>query len=256
VAESAAAFNRAIADLSQLRRRLAASERIAAWRETARHVAHEIKNPLAPIRAAIETLRRLRARNDPAFDEYFDEATRTALDEVGRINHIVSEFTRFARLPAPNPTDLELEEVLRSVVTLHASIGTAIHFDAKPCPVVRADRDQVVQVITNLLQNALDAVRGRADPRVSIELAPVDAERVAITVRDNGPGVPEELRPRLFQPYATTKAHGTGLGLAIAQRLVAEHGGDIEYRDAPGGGAEFRILLPVRGPSGERQTSV
>jgi len=97
VEEAAAAFNRAIADLSQLRRSLAASERIAAWRETARHVAHEIKNPLAPIRAAIETLRRLRARNDPAFDDYFDEATRTALDEVGRINHIVTEFTRFAR---------------------------------------------------------------------------------------------------------------------------------------------------------------
>ena len=248
VVESAAAFNRAIADLASLRRSLAASERIAAWRETARHVAHEIKNPLAPIRAAIETLRRLRARNDPAFDEYFDEATRTALDEVGRINHIVSEFTRFARLPPPNPSDVDLVDVVRSVVTLHASIGTEIAFEAGSCPTVRADRDQVVQVVTNLIQNALDAVQGRPNPRVVVSVRPNDSNGVVIAVRDNGPGVAEDLRARLFQPYATTKAHGTGLGLAIAQRLVNEHGGEIEYIAAEGGGAEFRVVLPVGGP--------
>jgi nitrogen fixation/metabolism regulation signal transduction histidine kinase len=254
VVEAAAAFNRAIADLSSLRRRLAASERIAAWRETARHVAHEIKNPLAPIRAAIETLRRLRARNDPAFDEYFDEATRTALDEVGRINHIVSEFTRFARLPPPNPTDIDLVDVVRSVIGLHSSLGPEIRFEHADRLIVRADRDQVVQVMTNLLQNALDAVTGRPLPRVEVEVRPAPVGNAEIVVRDNGPGVPEALRSGLFQPYATTKAHGTGLGLAIAQRLVAEHGGEIDYRDANDGGAEFRILLPVRGPPAERPT--
>src|SRR5690606_7579146 len=178
--ESAAAFNRAVADLASLRRRLAASERIAAWREIARHVAHEIKNPLAPIRAAIETLRRLRARNDPAFDDYFDEATRTALDEVGRINHIVSEFTRFARLPRPNPADVDVVDVVRSVVTLHAGVGAKIAFRHAPAPTVRADRDQLVQVVTNLLQNALDAVAGRAEPRVTVEVRPHDAHQVCI----------------------------------------------------------------------------
>ena len=248
VLESAAAFNRAIADLASLRRSLAASERIAAWRETARHVAHEIKTPLAPIRAAIETLRRLRARNDPAFDEYFDEATRTALDEVGRINHIVSEFTRFARLPPPNPSEVDPVEVVRSVVTLHSSIGTEIAFEAGACPTVRADRDQIVQVVTNLIQNALDAVQGRPEPRVVVSVRPDDSSAVVISVRDNGPGVAEDLRARLFQPYATTKAHGTGLGLAIAQRLVNEHGGEIEYTAPAGGGAEFRVVLPVGGP--------
>src|SRR6185369_2339607 len=107
LAREADAFDRAIADLTALRKRLAATERIAARREIARRVAHEIKNPLAPIRAAVETLRRLRARQDPAFDEYFDEATRTVLDEVQRITRIVSEFTEFARLPAPNPAPLD-----------------------------------------------------------------------------------------------------------------------------------------------------
>src|SRR6185369_3983859 len=151
--ELAAAFNQTIADLVALRKRLAATERIAARREIARRVAHEIKNPLAPIRAAVETLRRLRARNDPAFDEYFDEATRTVLDEVHRISNIVTEFTRFARLPAPNPQDVDVEEMVRHVVQLHKADdgkGRVSYEMARRPLTIRADRDQLVQVLTNL----------------------------------------------------------------------------------------------------------
>jgi nitrogen fixation/metabolism regulation signal transduction histidine kinase len=248
IEESAAAFNRAIDDLTSLRKQLAASERIAAWREIARTVAHEIKNPLAPIRAAIETLRRLRARSDPAFDEYFDEATRTALTEVNRINQIVSEFTDFARLPAPSPSSVDLVDLSRSVVALHATGGAAVELDAVACPNALVDRNQIVQVLTNLVQNALDAVKGIPGARVLVGVAPAGNERVRVTVRDNGPGIAPELRDRLFQPYATNKVHGTGLGLAIAQRLVVEHGGEIGYRDAAGGGTEFWFELPLEGP--------
>jgi two-component system nitrogen regulation sensor histidine kinase NtrY len=250
IEESAAAFNRAIDDLGTLRRRLVASERIAAWREIARRVAHEIKNPLAPIRAAIETLRRLRARNDPAFDEYFDEATRTALDEVNRINQIVSEFTEFARLPPPRPSQVDLHELLRSVVNLHAGGAVRVRLAGDAVPTLRADRNQIVQVVTNLLQNAIDAAASAADGAVEVELAVLSSNRVRVSVRDNGPGVPAEMRERLFVPYATTKSHGTGLGLPIAERLVGEHGGEIGYRDAPGGGAEFWFELPLSGPDG------
>ncbi|HEY8943974.1 MAG TPA: ATP-binding protein, partial [Polyangiaceae bacterium] len=252
IVESAAAFNRAIDDLLQLRNRLTATERIAAWREIARRVAHEIKNPLLPIRAALETLRRLRARNDPAFDEYFDEATRTALTEVNRINHIVSEFTEFARMPPPHPTEVDLVELAQQVATLHGNLGKPIAFTHEPSPSVQADRDQIIQVLTNLVQNALDAVSGRADPSVAVRVAPTAAGRVRIAVRDNGPGIPPEIRERLFLPYATTKAHGTGLGLPIAQRLVVEHGGEIGFQDADGGGTEFFFELPVAGPRAER----
>ncbi len=152
------AFNRAIADLTALRKRLASTERIAARREIARRVAHEIKNPLAPIRAAVETLRRLRARQDPAFDDYFDEATRTVLDEVQRITRIVSEFTEFARLPAPNPAPLDVVDTLRAQATLHAGSGTPIVFTSSPCPALNADRDQLVQLFSNLIQKR--AIRG------------------------------------------------------------------------------------------------
>lgn len=247
--ELAASFNQTIADLVAMRKRLAATERIAARREIARRVAHEIKNPLAPIRAAVETLRRLRARDDPAFDEYFDEATRTVLGEVSRIASIVQEFTRFARLPAPAPAPVDLEPVARDVVSLHAAGGIRIDLEARPIPTVVADRDQIVQVLTNLVQNAMDAVSGAKEPRVVVELAPAGTGRVSITVRDNGPGVSAEMRGRLFEPYATTKPHGTGLGLAIVERIVIEHGGEIAYADAPGGGAEFRVVLPVSGPT-------
>lgn len=252
IEESAAAFNRAIDDLGVLRKQLAATERIAAWREIARGVAHEIKNPLAPIRAAIETLRRLRARNDPAFEEYFDEATRTALQEVNRINHIVTEFTDFARMPPPRPQVVDVVELARQVVGLHANLGEALSLSYQPCPSVRADRDQIVQVLTNLVQNALDAVAGRPSPSVRVKVGPGGAGRARVEVCDNGPGISPEMRERLFLPYATTKAHGTGLGLAIAQRLVVEHGGEIGYRQETGGGAVFFFELPVEGPRAER----
>ena len=245
--ELAEAFNRTIGDLTAMRKRLAATERIAARREIARRVAHEIKNPLAPIRAAVETLRRLRARNDPAFDEYFDEATRTVLDEVARISNIVSEFTRFARLPPPNPAELDLVDVVRKVVALHASGGTPVEFRSRACPTINADKDQLVQVTTNLVQNAIDAVGGKPEPRVIVEVGP-SGDGVELVVRDNGPGVVKEIRDRLFEPYATTKPHGTGLGLAIVERIVIEHGGEIRYADAPGGGAEFTVVLPSTGP--------
>jgi signal transduction histidine kinase len=248
----AAAFNRAIADLTALRKRLAATERIAARREIARRVAHEIKNPLAPIRAVMETLRRLRARQDPAFDEYFDEATRTVLEEVQRIAHIVSEFTRFARLPAPNPAPFDLVEAVRSVAHLHGAQGPKVTFTSEECPAVNADRDQIVQLMTNLIQNAQYAAEAQEHagnaPQVQVRVQPVGTDKVSIVVSDNGPGLAPEMRARLFEPYATNKPGGTGLGLAIAQRIVIEHAGEISYAEAPGGGATFSVVLPIAGP--------
>jgi C4-dicarboxylate-specific signal transduction histidine kinase len=116
-------------------------------------------------------------------------------------------------------------------------------------PLVRADRDQIVQVLTNLVQNGLDAASAvRPDPRVVVTVGPLEKGRVRVVVRDNGPGVSDDMLPRLFTPYATTKEKGTGLGLAIVQRIVFEHGGDIAYRKPTKGGAVFEIWLPVDGP--------
>ena len=197
----------------------------------------------------METLRRLRARNDPAFDEYFDEATRTVLEEVTRITNIVSEFTRFARLPPPNPAPMDAAETVRRVVGLHSSDEVPISLEAPDVSNINADKDQLVQVLTNLIQNAVDAARSNQAPRVWVALKPEGRSRIEITVRDNGPGVAAEMRDKLFEPYATNKSEGTGLGLAIVQRIVIEHGGEIVHSDPPGGGAAFRVVLPIKGPS-------
>ncbi len=246
------AFDRMIEDLAVTRRRLAATTRVAAWREVARRVAHEVKNPLAPIRAAVETLRRLRARDDPAFDEYFDEATRTVLDEVHRISNIVTEFTRFARLPPPRPEEVDPADVARHVVSAHEPLteGTKLSLVVTTKgSLVRADRDQIIQVLTNLVQNALDAVRGREGAAVVVTVGKDAHRRAVITVSDNGPGIGKDIAHRLFEPYATTKATGTGLGLAIAQRIAIEHDGELSYVGAgERGGAVFRLVLPPEGP--------
>ena len=252
VAELGTAFNTMLEDLGATRRRLAATNRVAAWREVARRVAHEVKNPLAPIRTTVETLRRLRARNDPAFDDYFDEATRTVLDEVHRISNIVTEFTRFARLPPPRPTQVDLVELCRSVVTLHEAHAEGIHLSLDTRGKARnllVDRDQIVQVVTNLVQNAIDALEERKSGTVKVLVDFTDKDRATISVLDDGPGVSPEMAPRLFEPYATSKAKGTGLGLAIAQRIAIEHGGELAYHRPPGGvGAEFRLVLSADGP--------
>ena len=254
IGELVEAFDRMVDDLAVTRRRLAATNRVAAWREVARRVAHEVKNPLAPIRAAVETLRRLRARNDPAFDEYFDEASRTVLDEVHRIANIVTEFTRFARLPQPRPTECDLMEIARDVLQLQKANagGAKVDLEVRRVPpLVRADRDQVIQVLTNLVQNAIDAVDKKEGGEVLVAIDCEDALHVTITVSDNGPGIAQEIAARLFEPYATTKARGTGLGLAIAQRIAIEHNGELSCIASKGaaGGAVFRFVLPIEGPA-------
>jgi nitrogen fixation/metabolism regulation signal transduction histidine kinase len=247
----AEAFNKTLHDLVALRRRHAAMERIAAWREVARRVAHEIKNPLTPIRSSMETLRRLRARDDPQFDDYFEQATKGVLEDVHRIATIASDFARFARLPSPNPVPVDLAETVRGVAAMHAVPGIDIEVLAAAVPEIKADRDQIVQVLTNLLQNAMDAVKGAsvAAPRIQVLVEPCRGDQVRIAVSDNGPGVSQPVVDKLFEPYVTTKAHGTGLGLPIVQRIVLEHGGEISYGTSALGGACFTILLPKAGPA-------
>ncbi|MFI5301609.1 MAG: sensor histidine kinase, partial [Polyangiales bacterium] len=245
---------------------LHAAERVAAWREAARRIAHEIKNPLAPIRASIETLRRLRARGDPAFDVYFDEATTTVLHEVRRVATIVDEFARYARIAPPRPTEIDPIEVARHVVGLFSNVASEqfstdeqtldpeprLAMVSSPCGTMRADREQLVQVLVNLVKNALEATKHRDGGRsghVRVEVEPAGPEAVRFVVRDDGPGVEANIVGRLFEPYASSKRGGTGLGLAIAQRIAVEHGGAIAYARGPKGGAVFRLILPRVGPA-------
>ncbi len=248
IAELVTAYNRMIDDLQSAKRRLAFVSRVAAWREVAKRVAHEVKNPLAPIRAAVETLRRLRARQDPAFDGYFDEATATVLHEVQRISAIVTEFSQFARLPRPKLEPVDIAEVTKHALILNEAAAPKAKFELRlppQLPQVLADRDQLIQVLLNLIANAIDALQTKPSPYVRISVERVGAERFRIIVSDNGVGIPDGVRSRLFEPHVTTKPHGTGLGLAIARRIAVEHGGDLWLAETSPNGSTFVLELPI-----------
>lgn len=235
-------------ELERTQKRLLRAERIAAWRDIAQRIAHEIKNPLQPIRMSIETLQRTRAQNHPDFDAIFGETTDTILEETKRLERIVSEFSRFARLPRPRPAELDLREVVESVVhLLRDDRFTMTIAQAETPPVVRADREQITQVVMNLVQNAKDA-RPAGRGAIVLRFEDLGDERaVALTCEDDGPGVPPDVAPHVFEPYFTTKSTGSGLGLAIAHRIAVDHHGALELLPTQRG-ATFRLVLPLEGP--------
>jgi signal transduction histidine kinase len=253
-----AAFNRMTAALGRSRRRALEAERRAAWEEAARRVAHEVKNPLSPIRAAVENLRRARERGEETFAEVFPLEAATILEEVERLRRLVDEFSRFARLPRPQlaRTDLGplVREAARRQVSGHERVRLELELD-EGLPLVSCDPDQVAGVVANLTTNALRALGERGGTiRVSLRSVEEEGARHAeLLVEDDGPGLSAEERKRVFEPYWTTKERsgGAGLGLAIALRVAREHGGSLVALARSGPGAAFRLRLPLpRGAGG------
>jgi two-component system, NtrC family, nitrogen regulation sensor histidine kinase NtrY len=242
------AFNFMMEDLRTSKERLVIAERIAAWQDIARRLAHEIKNPLTPIQMSMDTLRKTWKKKHPAFDEILEESTTTVLQEADRLKQIVTEFSEFARLPKPEFQRLDLNEVIRSALTLYQG-AVPVETKLTTIPELDADKNQINQVVLNLIENARDAIGQRANGRITVSTRLGEAgDRALLTIEDNGPGVPTEIKDRVFAPYFTTKhmKGGTGLGLAIVHRIVSDHGGRINVGDAPGGGARFSIELPLR----------
>ena len=243
-------FNEMVSALSAAEESALRAERVAAWREMAQHLAHELKNPLTPIQMSIETLQRARARPDRAadFDRLFTESAQVILDEVTRLKSIVSEFSRFARLPAPSFQSVDVVDLCEAAAKLYDNtIPLTRELVAEPV-LARADRDQLQQVLVNLLENAREAVADVAAPRVVMR-AQRRGARVIIEILDNGLGIDPAIRDRLFQPYATSKAGGTGLGLALVHRIVTEHGGTVTavegLANERGVGAGFVVEIDV-----------
>nr|MBA2322164.1 HAMP domain-containing protein [Deltaproteobacteria bacterium] len=245
----AAAFNFMMEDLRTSKERLVIAERIAAWQEIARRLAHEIKNPLTPIQMAMDTLRKTWKKQHPQFAEILEESTSTVLEEADRLKHIVTEFSDFARMPKPNFGRLDLNDVIRSSLKLYQGAAPIETKLADPLPELDADKAQMSQVVLNLVENSRDAIKDRPHGRITLSTRLGEAgDRALFVIEDNGPGVPPDLKDKVFAPYFTTKhaRGGTGLGLAIVHRIVSDHGGRISVVDAPGGGARFSIELPLR----------
>ena len=251
IGDLARAFGRMAAALKESRIRLRQTERLAAAEEVARRVAHEIKNPLAPIALMLEAMVRTRRLRPDQFDATFEDGVRTIQEEVRRMRGVLEDFSRFGRLPASHPRPADLNGLVRRVLALHAenSAGARIETDLDDrLPLLSIDPDRMAEVLNNLVVNSIQAL-GATGGAVQVTTRCEEGAAV-LAVRDSGPGLPEEVRRRLFEPYVSSRAGGTGLGLAIARRIVLDHGGAIEAAGPEVGGAEIRIRLPLPAPGG------
>jgi two-component system nitrogen regulation sensor histidine kinase NtrY len=222
------------------------AQKVAAWREVARRLAHEIKNPLTPIQLSAERIRRHFAAAPAPAKALVDECTTTIIGEVESLKGLVDEFSQFARMPSPRTVPSDLAQLVTDTVALYNGIFTDVRIDqrfAPGVPLVRLDVEQIRRVMINLMDNAIEAMERRGQIVVETQLDPANSV-VRVIVADNGPGIPASEREKLFLPYYSTKRRGSGLGLAIVRRIIAEHGGSIDVSDNAPRGTRFTIELP------------
>ena len=245
IGQLAGAFNRMTHELVEQRDRLVQAERVAAWRELARRLAHELKNPLFPLQITVENMQRARESYPEQFDEVFREGAATLLAELSNLKQIVARFSDFAKMPAPEMEPVNLNRVAAETMKLFegqlakARVRASTELDAALRP-VQADREQMTRVLRNLILNAIDAMPEGGTLTVRT-VAPETGARLEVS--DTGQGLTPEECERLFTPYYTTKTHGTGLGLAIVQSVVSDHKGRIAVESEKGKGTTFRIDL-------------
>ena len=230
-------------DLTQMMR----AQRMAAWREVARRIAHEIKNPLTPIQLSAQRLRKRYLARFSEDETVFDECTEMIIKSVDELKNLVNEFSNFARLPAIQPEPNDLNMLIRETLTLYQEGHRGVVFSFvqdDELPQLKIDRDQIKRVIINILENAVAAMDGQGNVTLTSRF---DAELkiVALAIADDGPGISSEDKPRLFEPYFSTKKTGTGLGLAIVNSIITDHGGFVRVRDNMPHGAIFLIELPA-----------
>jgi nitrogen fixation/metabolism regulation signal transduction histidine kinase len=242
-------FNRMIEDLRVSREKLIASERLAAWRDVARQVSHEIKNPLTSIQLALYRLRQRFSSDTMSTEDNKENVIRESFqsldDELAGLRRLADEFSNFARLPQADLKLANLNEVIQLAARLYEASGSdrvKIHLDLDPeLPPRPLDREQMKRLLNNLLKNAIEAT---PDHRCDIQIVTRrEGERAVLEVADNGPGLPPEIREHIFEPHFTTKRQGSGLGLVIVKRIVEEHGGAIEVESEPGKGTRFRVVI-------------
>ena len=263
LAQLADSFNHMTRELQNQQVRLLQAERVAAWRELARRLAHELKNPLFPLQLTIENLIRARLQSPEQFDEVFRESSATLLAEISNLKTIISRFSEFSSMPQPRLQTVQVNDILRGVMQLfqgqlQAAGRPSIHCDLQldpQLPPISADPELLHRAISNLVLNALDSMPQGGTLTLRTRGG---NDNISIEVADTGLGLTPEECERIFTPYYTSKEHGTGLGLAIVQSVVSDHGGRISLRSKPGSGTTFAIELP-RNPdtlqSGERESA-
>lgn len=232
-------------DLTELEK----AHRMAAWREVARRIAHEVKNPLTPIQLSAQRLKKRYGQKLGKGDgKVFDECTNMIIDQVEGLKRLVNEFSIYARMPSVNPAPNDLNQIVKDSVSLYRESHKNVNItlgESKEMPLLNLDREQMKRAMINLLDNAMDAIEGAGEIRVDLFYDKGD-EKARVEVSDNGKGIPPEHKMRLFEPYFSTKGHGTGLGLAIVNTIISDHDGTISVHDNHPKGTRFVIELPVK----------
>ncbi len=243
----AGSFNHMTRQLAEQRERLLQSERVAAWRELARRLAHELRNPLFPLQLTVENMVRARALPQAEFDEVFAESAATLQAEIANLKTIIGRFSDFSKMPKPQTEKIDARDAVRRVAALHEpalrerNVELRTVIDTEPLP-VSADPELLHRALSNLVLNAMDAMSDGGALTLAVSR---HGDAARLSVADSGTGLTPEECERLFTPYYTTKQHGTGLGLAIVQSVVADHHGTISVERGEDGGARFVIELPL-----------
>ena len=253
----AESFNRMTHELLQQREQLVQSERVAAWRELARRLAHELKNPLFPLQLTVENLVRAREQSPEQFDEVFRESSSTLLAEIANLKGIISRFSEFSRMPQPQFQRIQLNEILQNVARLlqgqlHSKESPAIECNLELARISGADCGGCRAAASCVFQSCAECAGCNASGRHSDSAHPAGSWPGIVEVADTGTGLTAEECERLFTPYYTSKSHGTGLGLAIVQSVISDHGGRISVHSERGHGTTFTIELPGIGTSWRR----
>lgn len=244
-------YNRLAEELEQSARLLAEKERDSAWREMARQVAHEIKNPLTPMKLNVEFLEKAWKDGKPDFQERLARFRGIMIEQIDTLSHIADEFSNFAKLPQPQNEATDLSDILAGVAGLYTNNeqNVTVHYASQGYPIpVWADKEHLLRVFNNLVKNAMQAIPEGKPGKVEI-FAFTDDRSVTVLVKDNGSGIPEALRDRIFVPNFTTKSTGSGLGLAICRNIIREAGGNIDFMTQTGEGTTFRVTLPLYTPA-------
>jgi nitrogen fixation/metabolism regulation signal transduction histidine kinase len=239
-------YNRMVKELVKSMEMLARSERETAWREMAKQVAHEIKNPLTPMKLSVQHLQRSWKDNRENFDESLEKVTRTLIEQIDNLSFIASEFSNFAKMPKAFSEEINLIDSIRSTLTLFANtdnIDLVFDHESQFIPVF-ADREQLSRVFINLIKNAIQSIPENRKGKIVIS-AVLTGNAVRIGVADNGKGIPEDLQGKLFTPSFTTKSSGMGLGLSIVKNIIESFSGNITFNTKVNHGTTFLIELPV-----------
>jgi nitrogen fixation/metabolism regulation signal transduction histidine kinase len=239
-----AEYNRKVDELAHSAELLARSERESAWREMAKQIAHEIKNPLTPMKLSVQYLQKAWDEKAPNWDQRLKQFSQTIIEQINSLSIIASEFSDFAKMPKSHFERIDLNGIIEnSLGIFRETSAIAIHFDPMQPHFVKADKEQLLRVFNNLIKNAVQAISNPSEGLISIQIS-TEGNQYQVRVSDNGKGIPEAMQEKVFYPNFTTKSGGMGLGLALVKNIIENSGGSISFKSVETKGTTFFITLP------------